>query len=57
MSEEQRKKVIENLISFIERACSEDATDAEVSAMPDTVRELRLLSYSFLRLTMCSASS
>lgn len=45
MSEEQRKKVIEKLISFIERACSEDATDAEVSAMPEAVRELRLLSY------------
>lgn len=47
MSEEQRKKVIKKLISFIERACSEDATDAEVSAMPEAVRELRLLSYNY----------
>ena len=45
MSEEQRKKVIENLISFIERACSEGATDAEVSVMPEAVRELRLMVY------------
>lgn len=44
MTEEQRKKVIENLIAFIERACT-DGTDAEVAAMPDAVKELRLLTY------------
>ena len=44
MSEEQRKKVIENLISFIERACT-DGTREEMTALPGVVHELRLLAY------------
>ena len=44
MSEEQRKKIIEMLILFIERACT-DGNDAEIAAMPDAVKELSLLTY------------
>lgn len=44
MSEEQRKKVIENLILFIERVCK-DGTDSEILALPGVVKELRLLVY------------
>lgn len=44
MTDEQREKVIEMLILFIERACK-GGTDAEIAAMPDAVKELRLLTY------------
>ena len=44
--DEQRQKLIETLIRFIERVCKGDCnSESEVYILPEIVRELRLLAF------------